>query len=46
MTIPAYVKELEEIHDALGLKDSYLFGHSSEANFAAVEYYFAHPEGI
>ena len=45
MTIPAYVKELKEIHDALGLKDYYIFGHSWGTIYA-VEYYFAHPEGI
>ena len=45
MTIGSYVKELKEIHDALGLKDFYLFGHSWGTMYA-VEYYFAHPEGI
>ena len=45
MTIPAYVKELKEIHDALGLKDYYIFGHSWGTIYA-IEYYFAHPEGI
>ena len=45
MTIPAYLKELKEIHDALGLKDYYIFGHSWGTIYA-VEYYFAHPEGI
>ena len=45
MTIPAYIKELKEIHDALGLKDYYIFGHSWGTIYA-VEYYFAHPEGI
>ncbi|MGA7837313.1 MAG: alpha/beta fold hydrolase, partial [Ignavibacteriaceae bacterium] len=45
MTIPAYVKELKEIHDALGLKDFYIFGNSW-GSILATEYYFAHPEGI
>ncbi len=45
MTIPAYVKELNEIHDALGLKDYYIFGNSW-GSILATEYYFAHPEGI
>jgi len=45
MTIPAYLKELKEIHDTLGLKDYYIFGHSWGTIYA-VEYYFAHPEGI
>lgn len=45
MTIKSYVKELQEIHDALGLKNFYLFGHSW-GSILAVEYYFAHPEGI
>jgi proline iminopeptidase len=45
MTIDSYVKELKEIHDSLGLKDFYLFGHSW-GTMLAVEYYFAHPEGI
>ncbi len=45
MTIDSYVKQLKEIHDALGLKDFYLFGHSW-GSILAVEYYFAHPEGL
>lgn len=45
MTIPAYLKELKEIHDKLGLKDYYIFGHSWGTIYA-VEYYLAHPEGI
>jgi len=45
MTVPAYVKELKEIHDSLGLKDFYIFGNSW-GSILATEYYFAHPEGI
>ncbi|HKI78157.1 MAG TPA: proline iminopeptidase-family hydrolase [Ignavibacteriaceae bacterium] len=45
MTIPAYVKELKEIKDALELKDFFIFGNSW-GSILAVEYYFAHPEGI
>ncbi len=45
MTIEAYVKELKEIHDALGLKDFYIFGHSW-GTILGTEYYFAHPEGV
>ena len=45
MTIESYVNQLKQIHDALGLKDYYLFGHSW-GTILAVEYYFAHPEGL
>ncbi len=45
MTIDSYVNELKQIHDSLGLKDFYLFGHSW-GTILAVEYYFAHPDGI
>lgn len=45
MTVPAYITELKEIHDALGLKDYYIFGHSWGTIYA-VEYYFVQPEGI
>lgn len=45
MTINSYVNELKKIHDALGLIDFYLFGHSW-GSILAVEYYFTHPEGI
>lgn len=45
MTIDSYVKQLKEISEALGLKNFYLFGHSW-GSILAVEYYFAHPEGI
>jgi proline iminopeptidase len=45
MTIKSYAKELQEIHNALGIKDFYLFGHSW-GTMLAVEYYFIHPEGI
>ena len=45
MTIPAYLTELKEIHDALGLKDYYIFGHSWGSIYET-EYYFVHPEGI
>lgn len=45
MTIDSYVKQLKQIHDTLGLKDYYLFGHSW-GTILGVEYYFAHPEGL
>lgn len=45
MTVDSYVKELKEIKDALGLKDFYLYGNSW-GSILAVEYYFAHPEGL
>lgn len=45
MTIDSYVNQLKQIHDVLGLKDYYLFGHSW-GTILAVEYYFAHPEGL
>lgn len=45
MTIESYVEQLKEIHDSLGLKDFYIYGHSW-GSILAVEYYFAHPEGV
>lgn len=45
MTIDSFVKELKEIHDSLDLREFYLYGHSW-GSLLAVEYYFAHPEGI
>ncbi len=45
MTINSYVKQFKEIHDTVGLKDYYLFGHFG-GTILGVEYCFAHPEGL
>jgi len=45
MNIPFYVDEVEQVKKTLGLKNFYLYGQSW-GTILAVEYYFAHPEGI
>jgi len=45
MNIRFYVDEVEQVKKALGLKEFYLYGQSW-GTILAVEYYFAHPEGI
>ncbi len=45
MNIAFYVDEVERVKHALGLKKFYLYGQSW-GTILAVEYYFAHPEGI
>ena len=45
MNIQFYVDEVEQVKQALGLKEFYLYGQSW-GTILGVEYYFAHPEGI
>ncbi len=45
MTIDNYVDELEQLKNALGITDYFLYGHSW-GTMLGIDYYLKHPEGI
>lgn len=45
MTVESYVEQLEQLRNALGIKDFYLYG-SSWGTMLGIDYYLKYPKGI